>query len=209
MIHECRDVDGERGRSREAQLGADVEGPRGGAACLVRIDAVGYDRNLGRGHAVGREDILDRPGDRDDTIGAAPGAEASDMEVDAAGGHEPCVADRMTGHPECVSVVRVHDVGLELGDREVAPEPCARVQTPSPRRFGDRRAVGGSASRQLAPPLRDEDLLDARLPRQLTAQQAHLVLAAAPLTAGIDLENSQRVRQATSRRRARAVIHPA
>jgi len=36
-----------------------------------------------------------------------------------------------------------------------------------------------------------ESLLQVTLPRQLPAQQPHLVLAAAPLAAGIDLQDPQ------------------
>src|SRR5258705_13198985 len=108
-----------------------------------------------------------------------------------------------------VGVVWVNDVWLE-GENCVAE--CVRgaeIHAEAPRYLEDRYTVSDRSPREFTAAACHQAHVNARLAGQLPAQQPHLVLAAAPFAARIDLKDAHRVRPATSRRRARAAIHPA
>ena len=86
----------------------------------------------------------------------------------------------------------VEDVGSKFQDRLAqAPSRC-RVEAKPPWHAADGNALGGYSPRQLAPALRNEELLDVRLPAELPREQADLVLTAPILAAGIDVQDAHR-----------------
>ena len=145
-----------------------------------------HDHGVTR-NSVGDEHPLDRLGNRDDPVGTAPGAEPTDVKLDAARGDDrPALRDGRDQR-ERVAIVDVDDVRLECGDGAAQVPPGARIQTDLPGGAKDVDAGRGAALRELAALLGDERLLDLDIAPELAGEQPDLLLAAAPVAARIDL----------------------
>ena len=153
-------------------------------------------------------------------VGPPPSATAPDREDDPTRGHHdrpdvilqtpPVAGDEVWGpephprlpqldarqscqrDPQGVAVVGVEDVGSKFQHCAAQAPSRRRVEAEPPRHATDGDALGSHAPRQLAPALRDEELLDVRLPGELPREQADLVLSAAILAAGIDVQDAHR-----------------
>ena len=94
-------------------------------------------------------------------------------------------------------VVRVDDVGPRAPQHQRDPENGTWVDADRP---GDAVHDGsGGAARQLAVRPSHECRLQVRPRGQFPAKEAHLVLAAAPFAAGVDMQNAERGQRAAWR----------
>src|SRR5574341_1878097 len=101
------------------------------------------------------------------------------------------VAQRRQRDGEGVTVVGMHHVGLEAPANLEQPPRDPRVGSDGPTDLLPGNSLAQGPLRQGAAILRHEGQRDGRPLRQLPAQQPHLVLAAPPLAAGVDLQDPQ------------------